>query len=276
MFKAVAISLFLLIRLGLFIPFISVSAESGGHKSAAYKRHSHKYKKYSKQWRRAYYRRQQRNRALAAHRRAARLRRVFLANTKNVNVLSKTNPLFTANASRKLTAQDLLPALLPSGAAAPTGWKRSLAATGAADELQFRVDDEGGSEIGSASISVVGAATGADSDAGRVKTVGGIWINSLRRTVIDRMVKEEGWVVNDYQKEIGGRKVFVVAAQSPGANGRIQSHLFYFTEAGGRIYSVSTRTVNGSSPRIEQQSELVINSLQRRSVTTQEAARRQN
>ena len=87
------------------------------------------------------------------------------------------------------------------------------------------------------------------------------------------MIREEGWVVNDYQKEIGGKKVYVVVAQSPGAGGAIQSRMFYFTEVDGRIYSVSTNSPNDNAQRLEQESEKVINSLQRK---TTNAVSKQN
>lgn len=43
-------------------------------------------------------------------------------------------------------------------------------------------------------------------ESGHAKSVGGVPTTQLRRDVIDRMVKENGWVVNDYQKEIAGQK----------------------------------------------------------------------
>ncbi len=89
------------------------------------------------------------------------------------------------------------------------------------------------------------------------------------RTVIDKMVREEDWVVNDYQKEIGGKKVYVVVAQSPGAGNRVQSRLFYFTEVNGQIYSVATNAPVDNSMKLEQESEKVVNSLQRRNGTQQ-------
>ena len=105
---------------------------------------------------------------------------------------------------------------------------------------------------------------GGDDNNAKVKTVGGVPTTSLRRNVIDRMIKENGWVVNDYQKEIGGKKVYVVVAQSEGAGGRVQSRVFYFAEADGRIYSVSTNAPTDSSERLAAESEKVINSLVRR------------
>ncbi len=271
MFRAIALSLFLLIGLGVVVPFVSDYAEAGAHKTGKHTKKYRKYKKYSKGWWRARFQRQRRNKALAAQRRALRLRQIRLANAKNAAGNGAANQSFMVKAGQKSAAPDSSPALLPSGDAAPKGWKRGA---NTADELQFRVDDENGAQVGSASISVVGPATGADGGNPRVKTLGGVSTSSLRRTVIDRMIKEEGWVVNDYQKEVGGKKVFVVVAQSPGAGSKVQSRLFYFTEAGGRIYSVSTNAPNDNARRIEQESELVITSLQRRSLSTQEAANR--
>jgi hypothetical protein len=102
--------------------------------------------------------------------------------------------------------------------------------------MRFNVEDNG-SQIGSAAISVVGPAS--SENAGHNKTVGGVPQASLRRTVIDRMVRENGWVVNDYQKEVGGKKVYVVVAQTQDG-GTMQNRMFYFTEVEGRIYSVAT------------------------------------
>jgi hypothetical protein len=114
---------------------------------------------------------------------------------------------------------------------------------------------------GSASISVVGPATGETIDTGRHRSVGGVPTTALRREVINRMVRENGWVVNDYQKSIGNRSVYVVVAQSQ-TGGRVQSRMFYFTEAAGRIYSVATNSAAEAADRIAEESEKVIFSLQ--------------
>ena len=86
------------------------------------------------------------------------------------------------------------------------------------------------------------------------------------------MVRENGWVVNDFTKEIGDKKVYVVVAQSQGG-GRLNSRMFYFTEVAGRIYSVATNTGVDSAERIAEESEKVINSLQPR--RTQQASSRE-
>ena len=74
----------------------------------------------------------------------------------------------------------------------------------------------------------------------KTKSVGGVPVAALRRTVIDRMVAEGGWVTNDIVQESHGRRVFVVLAQTgaPGAPSR--SWTFYFTEIDGRVYSLAT------------------------------------
>ena len=209
-----------------------------------------------------------RQKALLARKRTLRLRQIRLAKARQEQITNGDTPVKNSKqAAQKIVKEDTTPSLLPSGETAPKTWKKSQSTQA---ELQFRVDDENGSQLGSASISVIGPSTGDDSN-GKVKTVGGVPTTSLRRNVIDRMIKENGWVVNDYQKEIGGKKVYVVVAQSEGAGGRIQSRVFYFAEADGRIYSVSTNSSNDSSERIAEESEKVINSLVRTRQNTQQA-----
>ncbi|MDQ6786316.1 MAG: hypothetical protein M3033_05800 [Acidobacteriota bacterium] len=269
MFRAIALSLFLLIGLAVVIPFVTDYAEAGAHKHHKHKHKHRKYKKYSKKWWRQYHLRQKRRRALAARRQALRLRQIRLENAKKSVEAADKNAVSMLKGQQKPAVETVAPAaVLPSGEAAPKGWKRGMTSP---SELQFNVNDDSGSMVGSASISVVGPAMNADNLVGQNKTVGGVPTSSLRRTVIDRMIREEGWVVNDYQKEIGGKRVFVVVAQSPGTAGRIQSRLFYFTEVDGRIYSVATNAPSSNSQRIEQESEKVVVSLQRRGGAPQQA-----
>ncbi|HEX3101889.1 MAG TPA: hypothetical protein VHQ01_08865, partial [Pyrinomonadaceae bacterium] len=234
------------------------NAEAGPHKHRKHR----KYKKYSKAWWRQYHKRQRQRRALAARKRALRLRQLRLARARQAeqatpNVAATSKP--TATATRK--ADPSAPAVLPSGAPAPSGW---APAKDSPSELQFRVNNSSGDQVGSASISVVGPAVSQGSDTGRAKSVGGVATSSLRRDVIDRMVRENGWVVNDYQKEIGGQQVYVVVAQSQAKGGQVQSRMFYFTEVEGRIYSVATNSPVDQSERLAEESEKVINSLKSR------------
>jgi hypothetical protein len=74
----------------------------------------------------------------------------------------------------------------------------------------------------------------------KTKSVGGLSVTALRRTVIDRMVAEGGWVTNDFVQEMQGRRVFVVLAQTGAPGSPAQSWAFYFTEIDGRVYSLAT------------------------------------
>jgi hypothetical protein len=86
------------------------------------------------------------------------------------------------------------------------------------------------------------------------------------------MIRENGWVVNDYNKEIAGQQVYVVVAQSQAKNGAIQSRMFYFTEVDGRIYSVATNSPVQEAERLAEESEKVINSLKSRVRPAQRAS----
>ena len=268
-YRAIALSLAILIGLGTILPLVTLQVEAGSHKQKQAKKKAKKYKKYSKKWWRAYRQRVNRQKSLNAKKRNLRLRQIRLAAAQKPSENNSANQKAVIKAGGKMVlAADNAPAILPSGEAAPKGWKRSASST---SELQFRVDDDSGLNIGSAAIAVVGPAVGTDADSAASKTVGGVSTSALRRTVIDRMIKEEGWVVNDYQKQVGGRRVYVVVAQAPGAGGSVQSRLFYFTEVDGRIYSVATNAPKDNTQRIEQESEKAINSLQRKPNAVQQA-----
>ncbi|MCC6329185.1 MAG: hypothetical protein IT174_11760 [Acidobacteria bacterium] len=263
MVRAIALSIALLIGIGAVIPLATQMAEAGQKGSKRYKKRHRSWKgvkKYSKRWWQLYRAQERRKKARAQRRRQLRLRQLRLAGVKEQNKPA------AATASRSNPPEEKTTAMLPSGEAAPAGWKRSQASS---SELQFSVDEGNGT----ASISVVGPASGESVDSGRHRTVGGVPTTSLRREVINRMIRENGWVVNDYQKDIAGKPVYVVVAQSQGQGGRVNSRMFYFTEVNGRIYSVATNSNTGSAERIAEESEKVIFSLQGRSRPIQASVR---
>ena len=112
------------------------------------------------------------------------------------------------------TTVTLLPTApaMTSNAALPNGWA-PVASTGAGSS--FRIAPAAGPEA-SATLTLVAPTTGSQ-PFGREqkKMVGGASYTELRRSVIDRMVSAGGWVVNDRQREISGRRVFEVIAQTP-------------------------------------------------------------
>ncbi len=251
--RAIALSVALLFGIGIIIPLSTDSTEAGPRK---HRRHHHRhYKKYSKKWWQQYRARQRRKKALAARRRALRLRQLRLARER---VAGQKDNAVNATAAK---TPEKKAAVLPSGEKAPAGWKPNQSTPA---ELSFRVDDSSGSQVGSASITVVGPAVGETTASARVKAVGGVPTTSLRRDVINKMIQENGWIVNDYQKEIGGRQVYIVVAQSQTKNGKVQSRMFYFTEVDGRIYNVATNSPVEESERLAAESEKVISSIQSR------------
>jgi hypothetical protein len=245
----------LLIGIGAIIPLATDHAEAGSRKSKRYKKKRgwKGVKKYSKRWWQLYRAQERRKRQRAESRRGLRLRQLRLAKAReNQETASRVA------AAKPGTVETQPVSYLPTGDAAPKGWTRSQVS---GSEIQFRVDNGNGAEAGTAAISVVGPATGETYKSGRHNYLGGVPTTALRREVINRMIRENGWVVNDYQKEIGGKSVYVVVAQSQGRGG-VQSRMFYFTETDGRIYSVATNSRTDAAERIAEESEKVIYSLQ--------------
>src|SRR5690606_9465228 len=140
-------------------------------------------------------------------------------------------------------------------------------------EVSYNVESERSSVLSSASISVVGNAVEDDNYNRRVKTIGGVPTASLRREVINQMIRENGWVVNDYQKVVGDRAVCVVVAQTPGKNGQVRSRLFYFTESNGRIYNVATNANATTNEEIAAESEKMVAAIRRSPRQLQQAKR---
>ncbi|MDM7921841.1 MAG: hypothetical protein QUS14_06035 [Pyrinomonadaceae bacterium] len=268
--RAIALSIALLIGVGTMIPLATEYAEAGAKKTKRYKkkRNWKGVKKYSKRWWQLYRAQERRKKAMAQRRRALRLRQLRLARARQLREQNAQAGVKSAPASTAKKA-----AVLPSGDPAPQGWTPSETSN---SEVKFRVTGNSGAEVGSASISVVGPATGETVATGRNRTLGGVPTTSLRREVINRMVRENGWVVNDYQKEVGGKTVYVVVAQSQEGSGRVQSRLFYFTEAGGRIYSVAANASTDAAERLAEESEKVIESIQSRPRPAQQAAMRED
>lgn len=120
-------------------------------------------------------------------------------------------------------------------------------------QLSHRSPD--GSPEAQATLAVVAVApSNVDQVIGREqrRMLGGVSFSDLRRSVIDRMISNGGWVVNDRQREIGGHRVFEVIAQTPATSDGKPEQLwnYYFTEINGRVYSLTTRTTGGLTQKI--------------------------
>jgi hypothetical protein len=94
------------------------------------------------------------------------------------------------------------------------------------------------------------------------KMLGGVAVGDLRRIVIDKMVASGGWVVNDFVREVNGVRVFVVTGRTPkDALTPEKAWTFYFTEAGGRIYGLTTDSPVEFADRMSTEAERFIESL---------------
>ncbi|MEZ5306061.1 MAG: hypothetical protein R2684_02830 [Pyrinomonadaceae bacterium] len=201
-------------------------------------------RKYSKKWWASYRAKQRRNKAVAEKKQTMRLRTQELASAKqNENVSS----------SERYNRIAATPSPAPQPKAAPA--KKSAAVRPVATPTPPIVD-------GDVSMEVVGASVGGTGNVGRQSYVGGVSTTTLRRTVIDQMIRENGWVENDYQKQVGGKTVYVVVAKTQGRGNQVETRTFYFTESNGRIYRVASKS-NGSGKSSEQRSEAMIKALDR-------------
>lgn len=269
LFRAIALSLALLVGIGTMVPLATDNVEAGPKKKR--KKHAKKHKKYSKKWWRQYRAKLKKKRALQARKRALRLKQLRLAKQRGMAEKAGAQAAAKNDRPERNRVKPANPTVLPSGDPAPAGWR---AVQSAPAELQFRVDNSSGAQVGTASISVIGPSIGETRASGPQRAIGGVSTSALRREVIDRMIRENGWVVNDYQKEIGGQQVFVVEAQSQSRNGSIQARTFYFTEVDGRVYSVATSSPVQERERLAEESEKVINSLKSRVRPVQGALQR--
>ena len=98
------------------------------------------------------------------------------------------------------------------------------------------------------------------------KMLGGVAVADLRRIVIEKMAASGGWVVNDFIREVDGNRVFVVTARTPkDALTPEKAWTFYFTEAGGRIYGLTTDAPVEFAERMTGEAERFIESLRAKS-----------
>jgi hypothetical protein len=90
----------------------------------------------------------------------------------------------------------------------------------------------------------------------------GVSFSDLRRIAIDKMINAGGWVINDYERQVNGARVFVVIAQTP-SDGRSPEKAwnFYFAEVDGKIYSLTLNTPVEFSDKLTVEGEKFISSL---------------
>ena len=138
----------------------------------------------------------------------------------------------------------------------PASW--SSAGATPSGEQRFNVRTFDGMPAGTASLSPMAVPRIDAPVTPRTKTLGGVPLASLRSTVIDRMVAEGGWVVNDMERLVADRRVYVVVAQTGTPDGPHRCWIFYFTEVEGRLYRLVTNTPLEQSETVAAASERLV------------------
>jgi hypothetical protein len=304
MLRALVLSLLILCTVAASLPLVDSLAM--GPRAAAAHRHR-RHRRHSRAWWRRHRRRLRRRHAVAAVRRA----QLLASNTQAHTQSATANPAVTAATAHALLTPALPPLALPNFSAQPApnmpvlavndaaapappvvavapqaprkavapAWPstwHSLPANGAG-ELRFSVRGADGRSAGAVTWSRVAApqmALSASAQA-RAKTLGGVSLSDLRRKVIDRMMAEGGWVVNDMERTLGGRRTFVVIAESANADGAHVAWIFYFTEFNGQVYGLVTNTRAEQAAALASDAEQFVAALNERTNNAMTASRKQ-
>ena len=238
MLRAAVLSILVLVSVIVMLPTADSSAHNNGRASVS--RRSRVGRRHSRAWWRRYRARMRRRRA------ALRRRQAVLRTRRGTNLNAMADSHKSANSLTKLstvsTYKDVSTGWSP---ALPSGWSRHGAVNGA---MKFVINGQDGRSVGEATLSITNGRSSGDpllTSKAQRKMLGGVPFTELRRTVIDKMITANGWVVNDLRREIDGRPVFIVLAQTPASSDGLtppQSWVFYFTEADGRIYTLATNS----------------------------------
>ena len=269
MLRTIAISLILLLTVGVMLPF--ANSAHGVRQSAQVGIRQHR-RYHSRAWWHRYRARLRKKRAAAAlaHRNS------LLGQPQNIPVGDLgMNALQTVPTLRETMAN---PATVPATTANPAPMSavtvttpqinaaKVNTTTAKASDVKATVKSTAAKLPGEMNLSVVALSrpnpvflTSREVS----KMLGGTNVSELRRIVIDKMIVAGGWVTNDYVREVNGSRVFVVTAHTPkSGNSPEKAWTFYFTEADGRIYGLTTEAPLESADRMSTEAERFINKLQ--------------
>ena len=246
MLRKIALSLLLLGSVVVILPFANSTAHGLRQSSAS--QQQRRYRRHSRAWWRRYRARLRMRKAAAA---------AAMAHRK-----SELGPVLGSTITEEVS-KGVLPKL-------PSGWNTPTLANNG--ELRFRTGNEA-TVPSQATLAVVARSRPTPAyltQREQSKLLAGINFSDLRRIVIDKMINAGGWVINDYERQVNGSRVFVVIAQTP-SDGRSEDRAwqFYFAEVDGRIYSLSLNTPVQFSDRLAGEGEKFLNSLRSKSLSAQ-------
>jgi hypothetical protein len=231
MLRAAVFSLLVLFSIAVVVPIMDASAHAGRHSSARHRKHRH-----SKAWWRRYHARK-RYRMKMARLRALERQRSQSASGVVPATEESAHYAPTAGGGVLMDARGLWSVTMPAG------WNSRVSSN--AGEVKFRIYTPDGKPAGYSALTPINIPESPKpllASKAR-KFIGKVSFTDLRRTVIDKMVTSNGWVTNDYERVVDGKRVFVVSAQTAGSpDGTVgpQPWTFYFTEMDGRVYNLAT------------------------------------
>ena len=233
MLRTITLSLLMLVSVVVMLPFASSTAHGLRQGSAQPER---RLRRHSRAWWRR-------------HRARLRLRRAAV-------MAHRSSPLGAVLPNSTTPDAALaLPKL-------PAGWNNATLANGG--ELKFRT--EASATIpGQGTLAVVARSRPNPSyltQREQRTMLSGVSFSDLRRIAIDKMINAGGWVINDYERQVNGARVFVVIAQTP-SDGRSPEKAwnFYFAELDGKIYSLTLNTPLEFSDKLTVEGENFLSSL---------------
>ena len=271
--RVAALVFAIMLSIATVLPFVN-SAAHRNYRSATSRYHrGHRHTR--AWWRRYRARMQRRHAASLARRRALETQRDHNANSSFAATADIERPVLT-NESTAIGSRtnDARASVNPLQ-------RRSTTPVMINGQTQFRLYAENGQAVGQASLSAVNANPGNVSLMNartQRRQLAGVPFAELRHQVIEKMIAGNGWVINDMEREINGRPVFVVVAQTAAAadgGTPAQTWNFYFTEIDGRIYSLSAHAPVAEMEQMAAESEKVIATLptSNRSVLAERANR---
>ena len=273
MLRITAISLMLVLSVGIMLPFTQEAHGVRQTTQVGQRRH-HRYR--SRAWWRRY-------RARLKHRRlAAELahRNKLLSLPQNISVADLSGlsqsaqpalPSVPSNAT-SVTTTTLPPPVMTASVPAPAPATNGATRPRVVNAAHAAVKAEAAPTLpGSMNLAVVAMSRPNPAfltSREEKKMLGGVAVADLRRMVIDKMVSSGGWVVNDFVREVNGHRLFVVTGRTPkDALTPEKTWTFYFTEAGGRIYGLTTDSPVEFADRMTTEAERFIESLRAKAAT---------
>lgn len=241
MLRTVTLSLLMVISVGVMLPFASSTAH--GIRQGSVSHHHRRHRRHSRAWWRR-------------HRASLRLRRAAVMAHRNAPL----SPAISMPATLVAPATPSAALPLPS-----VTWEKPVIANNG--EVIFKTANKSAAPS-QATLAVV--ARSRPNPAYLTKReertmLAGVSFADLRRTVIEKMINAGGWVINDYERDVNGARVFVVVAQTP-SEGRSPEKAwnFYFAEIDGKIYSLSLNTPLQYSSQLAAEGEKFISSLRQK------------